>query len=206
MDSKGQFKVAILAKSNKRRNNKKDYGYCVAGIDESGKWIRFVADNDGDSLPEDVNIKVGQVILANGKRAPLTHQIENVVLDDFCVTKETVNQYVGSLTQVDEVGIFGSTDNQLTAIEMRNVNGTLRLIGVSKLEVYWEGSVDLKCKARYEYNGTYYDGMSMTDPSNYTKKGSAPKQIGKAHIVVSLPEQPPYIKFVAAIFPQRKYK
>ena len=35
-----------------------------------------------------------------------------------------------------------------------------------------------------------------------SNKGSSPKQIGEAHIVVSLPDSPAFNKFVAAIYPK----
>ena len=201
MKNKEQYKVAILTKSNKRRFDG-NYGFCVAGINETGEWIRLVDDKEGDSLPTDVKIEVGQVILAGGEWTPLAYQTENFVLDKFYVIHEDFDQYVGRLQQVDEEGIFGNTDNQLTISEMRRTTGTLRLIEVNDLEIYWEGA-NPKCKVRFKYSGTHYEGMAMTDPNSYTRKGSAPKQIGNAHIVVSLPAQPAYNKFVAAIFPQR---
>ena len=201
MNNKEQIKLAILTKSNKRRHND-DYGLCVAAIDESGEWIRLVADKEGDSLPTNTKLDVRQVLCVYGERAPLAYQIENFVLDDFYVINEDFNQYIRRLKQADEEGIFGNKANQVSKKDMTNIDGTLRLIEVKELAIYWEG-LDPKCKACFIYDGTRYEGMAMTDPNNYTRKGSEAKKIGNAYIVVSLPDQPAYNKFVAAIFPQK---
>ena len=199
MKSKERIKVAILTKSNKRRYDN-NYGFCVSGIDESGEWIRLVADKEGDSLPSNTGIEVGQVISVNGEWAPLVYQTENFVLDDFVIVHDNYYQYMNRLKQENEEGIFGNTANQVSISEMQRINGTLRLIAVEELGIYWEG-IDPKCKVRFKYDGTHYEGMAMTDPKSYTRKGSGAKQLGKAHIVISLPNQPAYNKFVAAIFP-----
>lgn len=196
-----KFKIAILTKSNKQRNNKKDFGYCVAGVTESGEWIRLVADKDGDSLPENIEIETMQVYLVNGEGASLAYQTENILLNDFRRVDDNFNQYINGLKQVDEVGIFGNTGNSLTDAEMQNINGTLRLIKVQNLEIYW--SQNQKCRVCFEYDRNRYEDVAMTDPNHYTRKGSPPKHIGNAYIVVSLPDARPYIKFVAAIYPTK---
>jgi hypothetical protein len=200
MQDTEQFKIAILTKSSKRRNNN-EYGCCIAGISESGEWIRLVADREGDSLPKDIGIDVKQVIIVNGKREPLAYQKENVVLSDFSITKENYIQYINKLEQEEEYGIFGNTLNSMNIAEMRNINTTLRFIYVQNLEIYWDGEITLKCKVRFIYNGNRYEGMPMTAYEYYTKKGSTPKYIGDAHIVVSLSNYSPFNKFVAAIYP-----
>ncbi|MDL2264238.1 hypothetical protein LJC31_06250 [Synergistaceae bacterium OttesenSCG-928-I11] len=197
-----EFKVAILAKSNKRRNNN-DYGYCIAGVTALGEWIRFVADENGDSVSQDEAIEVGQIILALGERAPLAYQTENVVLRDFNVIDKGFSKeffrYVNNIRPIKENGIFGNAAKRLTAEEMKHNNGTLRLLEVQSLEVYWDK--DKKCKALFNHNGIHFDGIPMTDPKHYTKKGSPPEYIGNACIIVSLPDEPVFNKFVAAIYP-----
>ena len=196
-----KFKIAILTKSNKRRRNGQ-YGCCIAGITEDGEWIRLVADKDGDSLPENIEIQVWQVVLAYGERAPLTYQTENVVLDHFDLVDDHINKYIRNLQQITEVGIFGNTSNRLSQEEMCEAKGTLRWIKVQNLEIYW--NEHNSCRVLFDYNGNYFEGISMTDPKQYTNKGSSPKQIGEAHIVVSLPDSPAFNKFVAAIFPSKR--
>jgi len=195
-----QFKVAILTKSNKHRDDG-GYGCCIAGVSETGEWIRFVADANGDSLPRNTEINTRQIILAEGWCAPLKYQTENVVLCDFHLLQGRVGDYVKNLKQTKEAGIFGNTANSLSYAEMSKITGTLRLIEVQNLEIYWNS--EQKCKVRFERGNTFYEAMPMTDPIYYTKKGSPPKAIGDAFIVVSLSEYPPFNKFVAAIYPKK---
>ncbi|MDR1840826.1 MAG: hypothetical protein LBQ86_02770 [Holophagales bacterium] len=207
-----RMKVAILAKSTKVRHDKVTYGYCVAGVNELGEWIRLVADHEGDSLiqadVDKTNLNVGKIFEVNVIRAPLKHQSENVVLVDFDfrLTNEDPNQYVGKLKQLNEVGIFGNLSYFLTNNDILNPNGTLRIIEVFNLVIYWDKND--KRKARFDYNGVKYEQMSMTDPKYYTRKGSLEEtSIGSAYIVVSFPEKPwtdgKYYKFVAAIYPKK---
>ena len=197
MNNEEQIKVAILTKSNKRRNDG-SFGFCVAGIDEYGEWIRLVADEDGDSLPIDVEISIGQVILITGKRVPLTYQTENFVLNKCSIVYgEDANQYVNKLRQGDEHGIFGNTSNQLSSAEMKHCKGTLRLVAVENLSTYRR--VDESCKCKFTYQGHLYNDVAMTDRGWYAKEGTE-RKIGKASIVVGLPNSPAFNKFVAAIF------
>jgi len=112
-----EIKAAIMAKSKKGRRNG-DHGYCVAGITEEGKWIRLVSDKGGDSLPEDVSFKVGQVIVADVESAPLAHQPENAVLGKWRTTKESSESYITGSKPASESCIFGNTANHLTEKEM----------------------------------------------------------------------------------------
>ena len=188
----------LICKSNKALHSG-DYGRCVAGITDAGEWIRLVSSENGDSIPEaDAElIPLEGVIEAEVVRAPLAHQIENAVLLKYTVTRESSEQFVRNLLQVNEKGVFGNTKSQLSALEAKRVDGTLRLIDVENLTTYRlaEGS----CKARFVYQGCQYIDMAMTDPNSYARPGSE-RAFGNAHIIVSLPEDQPYIKFIAAIY------
>ncbi|GHT01741.1 hypothetical protein AGMMS50276_30400 [Synergistales bacterium] len=194
------MKIAILARSNKRQHNN-DYGCCVAGITEQGKWIRLVADERGDSLPDSVRTpNVCTVIEANIIYAPLKYQIENAVLINWAeVRNEKIGDFVNKLFQPDERYLFGTQSNRLGPTEMNKSNGSLRLIQVNELEIYKSNSNSWKTK--FKYAGSYYEGISMTDPKHYSTG-----EIGTAIIVVSLPNDDGgysgYYKFVAAIYPK----
>ena len=195
------MKIAILTSSNKRCNNN-EYGRCISGVTKTGEWIRLVADKFGDSIRKDIAmlIPLGSVIEITFERAPLTNQIENVILKSFVVTQDTRTQYVQSVRRVNELGILGNTENRLSSSEMRNIVGTLRLIDVEGLVTY--RLPEENCKTKFVYQGHEYIKMSMTAPDYYAATGNE-RKIGNAYIVVSISEKPPHNKFVAAIYPHK---
>jgi hypothetical protein len=201
MGRKETLKLAIITNSCKSRHNR-EYGRCVAGVASTGEWVRLVSDISGDSIPvnEAKRIPICTVIQAKIERAPLKYQTENAVLSEFSVTQEDAKQYIQNIRSVNETGIFGSTSNQLEVSEMRCVKGTLRLIDAEDLKIYW--NYKNKCKTEFDCGGNHYD-LPMTDPNQYTKKGSPLKSIGKAYVVVSLSNDPPFNKFAAAIYPHK---
>ncbi len=100
-------------------------------------------------------------------------------------------------------GIFGNTLSYLGEEDIKNTAGTLRYIDASNVCIYWDERN--KCRTSFDYGGVTYTGLPMTDSSKYTIKGSPPKLIGEASLVVSMAEYPPYRKFVATIYPKKKY-
>jgi hypothetical protein len=198
MSKKETIKLAVLTCSNKARHDG-SHGSCVAGVTSSGKWIRLVSDADGDSIPEDdAEQMLYKVVEAEIEHAPLTYQTENAVLLNYSVTQDDVNPYIQNINTVNEFGIFGNKLNQLTEFEMRRNQGTLRLVVVEDLTTYRLESGN--CKAKFKYQGYEYNEIAMTDPEWYAAKGTE-RKIGKAHIIVSLPDSPAFNKFVAAIYP-----
>jgi hypothetical protein len=187
------LKIAILTRSNKRRNNG-EYGCCVAGITENGEWIRLVADRDGDSLPQDNSTPITKTVIdAKVAPTPLAYQPENAILDSWKLLSESTKAYVGKLAPTSEPFLFGNNSNRLSNDEIRQTNGSLRLIEVKDIIVY-DGK-----KCRFTHNGNQYEDISMTDPNCYAQEGTV-RSFGNATIVVSLPNSSPYIKFVAAIY------
>lgn len=193
-----RIKVAILAVSNKRRHDRSHYRYCVAGITENGEWIRLVADEDGDSLPDDIALRRSYVIDADVKYAPLKYQPENAILVNYKRINDEFNNYVKLLRPQAERYIFGNTLNRLNESEMKWANGSLRLVKVQNLEIYKKENGGYKVK--FVNKGVFYDNIAMTDPDYYKAK-----MIGDANIVISLPNDDGgfngYYKFVAAIYP-----
>jgi hypothetical protein len=191
------MKIAILARSNKRRHDK-SYGCCVAGITENGEWIRLVADEGGDSLPDDnTTPRVATVIEADIVQAPLEYQVENAILGYWnYIDNEDPNDYVSILVQPNEQYLFGSTCDKLNISERNKVEGSLRIVDVQALRTYKSEG----WRASFIYNGNEYE-ISMTAPNGYGKGGTV-KDFGDACIVVSTPKDSPFLKFVAAIYPQ----
>ena len=95
---------------------------------------------------------------------------------------------------------MGNNENQLSIFEMSATEGTLRFIDVQDLTTYRRSGEN--CRAKFVYRGYKYTEMSMTDPDCYAAVGTE-RNFGNAHIIVSLPEDSPYIKFVAAIYSHR---
>jgi hypothetical protein len=203
MSTKETIKLAILTKSNKSRHDG-GHGSCIAGVTSSGEWVRLVSDADGDSIPDIVakQIPIRKVIEAEIEHVPLTYQVENAVLLDYSVTQDDEKHYIRNMKTIDESGIFGNASNRLTSSEMRHNQGTLRLINVEDLAIYrFENE---NCKVKFKYQGCIYDEIAMTDPNWYAKRGSE-RFVGNAYIVVSLPDNPPFLKFIAAIYPPRSH-
>ncbi|MCL2203641.1 MAG: hypothetical protein FWB88_06850 [Defluviitaleaceae bacterium] len=195
-----RIKIAILAKSFKGKNNGKR-GYCVAGITEDGDWIRLVDDTYGDSLPNRVEFEVGQIIQAQVEPAPFAYQSENAILYDYSVIEGDWNDYIARLRQPNEPYVFVNNAGYLNELQMRKINGTLRLASVNALEIY-KNEGRSGCKASFMHKGKTYEDVSMTTPGFYTRDTM---HVGRADIVVSLPAEKGsytyYYKFIAAIFP-----
>ena len=197
----------ILASSNKRRRNN-DYGRCVAGITENGKWIRLVADGTGDSLPVHVGKKLKPflIINANVTFAPLKYQPENAILLDYSRIGNYESTYFNAAyNSHPEQYIFGNLSNRLSEDEMSRINGSLRMIKASDIEIYKNDKESWKIKFKhFKHDGNMttvlseYEDIAMTDPDFYRVK-----KIGAACIVLSLPSDKggysAYYKFVAAI-------
>ena len=199
MSTTEMIKLAILTRSNKRRDNN-DYGSCIAGVTATGEWIRLVSDKSGDSIPTTIaeQILIKTVIEAEIERAPLKYQPENCILLNHQPTQDNANPYIQSIRPVNEVGIFGNRYNQVQPTDMSAALGSLRFIKVENLSTYrYEGG---NCKAKFAYQGYLYEEMAMTAPGWYAAVGRE-RTFGNAYIVVSLPNTPAFNKFVAAIYP-----
>ena len=196
------MRIAIITRSNKGRADG-SYGCCVAGITEYGKWIRLVADENGDSLPNNnstpkVNTVI-EVIDATIKYVPLELQPENAILGNYRKIADDVNidKCINLVGLSTEEYIFGALYNCLNDEEMKRINGSLRFYKVNNLEIY--RNEKNKWKVKFSYNGNGYYDIAMTDPNHYQVKF-----IGNAYIVVSLPNESidfRWYKFVARIIP-----
>ena len=198
-------KIIILTKSAKRCHDGR-FGYCVAGVSiESGgryRWIRLVSDKNGDSIPDDGSFPFNplDVVEADVFPCPLNNQIENFEFKNvkkFGVAKPSI------LSKIYNVILHSFFGNMRKSVEA-NVGYSLSMLHVKQLEIYRD--VNDKQRADFYKGNNKADGIAMTDYSeNYrfcTRKGTKErKKITEAYIVVSLPSNPPYIKFIAKIFP-----
>ena len=204
-------KILILAKSNKKRHDG-TYGKCVAGVSlEPGdgyKWIRLVADRQGDSLLDSqFPYETLDVIDVELYPCPLGNQIENCC---FRVYEKTGHISVDGLRNIFEKmphSFFGSMSD--SAISPHN---SLTILLAKNLHIHWLERAGRKYqKVDFDMGNNHATNISMTDPEHYTNKDQgATKDILLAICVASLPSEPSfqdyYPKFIAAIFPIEDYQ
>lgn len=203
-----KFTLIVMTKSSKFR------GYCVAGIDVFGNWVRLVsADTAVDgAIPleymqtdDGKEIQVLDMIEVHVvKKVPKEYQRENVLID-LSIRPKLIKSGI-SLDDVlimhpleNHSEIFASKFSYATSIylDLKQVKYSLIIINVKKLELY---SINHKRKADFIYKGYKYNEISVTDPCYYNKEDRV--IINNAIIVVSIGNQfhNKYYKFIAHIF------
>ena len=207
--------IVILTKS------RKDNGYCVAGLDiKTGKWVRLVSDDKGGAIlslhaqyqntPE--LCKPLDVVSADiVEEVPYKNHTEDCHINIMTMNKHGVMPLaeVVSLHPPEEHEyIFGNGSTYLTEDEMQrhNFGYSLIFIRVKRLTVHVRKN---SSKADFEYNGTYYQGMNITDPeysAEFTGGLTYSAGLGSGYLVVSMATKPyrnkrRYYKFVAKVFP-----
>jgi hypothetical protein len=195
------MKFIVLTKSAKRMHND-EYGYCVAGLDEQGGWVRLVSDEDGDSLPvlDCGYFECLDVIDIEATPCPIKYQPENMKLEQIngIVGRYTIERLVERFGVSAEKYCFVNNKSVLSENERRLAKTSLMLVKVSQFKVY-KNDKD-KYKAQFIYNDVTYTNFSITD--NRSKRL---KEYEEAYIVVSLPSVTNgyfgYFKFIAAIYP-----
>ena len=198
-------KILLLTKSSKRKNNNQ-YGSCVAGVDyDTMEFIRLVADKEGDSLTDGEMLwKPLDIIQCdiNGPY-PIGNQVENYVVDTNTVKKVNYKDiaFIKKLYEEDKFqrkSFFGNMSDRIANTEL--LGYSLSVIMVKDLVVYR----DDKYRADFAIGDNKASNISMTDPDYYkTAKNatkSKPISIGNSIIIVSLPSDTPYCKFIAKIF------
>lgn len=204
--------IVILTKSSKHGK------YCVAGIDfETGNWIRLVSndkDSDGALSEKDMLINDGickpldLVRVEILKSVPKGCQTENhlIVSGKRWIKLDTL-----SLDEVLELhkpkessNIFGNTMPYISGID--RMSHSLFLAEVTNLEIHqYEYDGRTKTRASFVYNNRNYVDMRVTDPDYYSLPDCV---FDRAYIVFSIPNQDfdgKYYKFMAKIFPRKKY-
>lgn len=203
--------MVVLTKSSKYGSN------CVAGIDlVNGNWVRLVTEDDasyGAVSDEDLICKDGRnVEVLDVIDAPILGmcndcvQPENVLLD--------LNTYIeikGRMT-MDEVlkihplerkrNILGNDYGYITEARVNTVGYSLIMVEVFDLVISQEENPygKPKTKARFIYQETEYENMSVTDYKFYSIQSGTMYE--RAILVVSIgtPYNGRYYKFVSAIF------
>lgn len=207
------IRMVVLTKSSKYGQN------CVAGIElNNGNWVRLVTEDEnshGAVSDKNLTCEDGSIVnLFDVINAPIIRrdgnfiQPENVLLD--------VNTYitiVGSMTlgQVLNIhpletrtNILGNEYAYITATRVGQVGYSLTMVGVSDLLITKEENAlgKPKTKAKFCYQGTTYENMSVTDHRFYNVPNLS--RYGNAIIIVSIgtPYNDRYYKFVSAIYVQ----
>lgn len=207
----GKIRMVVLTKSSKYGNN------CVAGINLSnGSWVRLVTEDEtshGAVSDEDLICEDGKSVeVLDVIDAPITGicndcvQPENVLLD-----LNTYIEIIGRMT-LDEVlevhplerkrNILGNDYAYITETRVDTVGYSLIIVEVFDLVISQEENPfgKPKTKAKFVYQGTEYENMSVTDNKFYSVQSET--KFERAIIVVSIgtPYNNKYYKFVSAIF------
>lgn len=186
--------ICILTKSLKDRE------YCVAGIDvTNGGWIRLVSSKDGGAFPkemlDDDKINVLDIVEVDLiDKAPYKIQRENWLVN---LDKEIKKVYKISISEVKKIHkpenpdkIFYNASSSLTQDEIKQVDHSLEMINVKRLEfdVYDKGDQRPHFRVNFEYNNNKYT-LCLTDPK-YRNEDFNKIVIPSATIIVSLPAAP----------------
>jgi hypothetical protein len=190
--------LTVIAKSDKHT------GYCVAAIDEKGRFIRLVRDEEGHALAEEqCGFKKLDRILVDITHAPLKHQRENYILNELLNVRPPIlvpDSVVAFLQK--PAHIFTTENPWLTEEEMLRQRSTFLFAEVTDLHIYEND--EEKHKADFIFRGTEYKGFSITDPAFKTME----RRIKRAALLFSLPDaaytrygNELYYKFICAVYP-----
>ncbi|WP_251496524.1 dual OB domain-containing protein [Otoolea muris] len=207
----GNIRMVVLTKSSKYGNN------CVAGIDLSnGDWIRLVTEDEASHGAVSDN----DLICEGGRSVEVLDVIDVPILGmcNDCVQPENVlldlDTYIeikGRMT-LDEVlkihplerkrNILGNDYGYITEARVNTVGYSLIIVEVFDLVITQEENPygKPKTKAKFIYQGTEYENMSVTDQKFYSIRSGS--KFERAILVVSIgtPYNSRYYKFVSAIF------
>jgi hypothetical protein len=200
-------KILLLTKSRKRKNNG-EYGNCVAGIDdESMEFIRLVFDASGDSLTnKEMPFEPLDIIQCEVKGPyPICCQVENHIVNVNTIEKigRRNIEFIKKLYEENKFQRKSFFDNMNNYVaDAKSLGHSLSVIMVKNLALYKDDNS--KHRADFTIGNNKADNISMTDPDyyRYTKNATknTPFLVDNAIIIVSLPSDSPYNKFVAKIF------
>ena len=177
------MKVCLLTKSDKHN------GYCVAGVNTKGDWVRLVSTKSGEAIKGNFPYAIASWIEVKGERAPLVNQPENYLLSEVTKTSDynIKSKCIGELSENKfNPNLFGNVSHCLKSNEIKNIRHQLTAVFVEKLQIYKNENENFKSK--FVYNGDTYENMSLTD-SRYYKECF----FDKAALIVS---HPIYLIFV----------
>lgn len=209
---------AVLTKSAKHHE------LCIAGIDwNTGEFIRIVTldkDTDGAVPKDKFHYENGKEIACFDliKISVSAHdgnelQPENLIWDqstkiDF-IKKVNLHDVLEKHPAEKQDFIFGDTYSYTNLQTLEKTKKSLILAEVEDFQVYLvdvtykdevtgELKTITKTKAKFSYNGKYYENISVTDPKYYLTE----KAFDNAYIIVSSGNEYKgyYYKWVAAIY------
>lgn len=172
-------KVILLTKSLKNG------GYCVAGIDYyTGQWIRLVSGNqETKGALEKCGVPykpLDIVIVDNITPMPIQYQPENYLIEEpygiegFYAWKKIgeydINKLVERYANNTNRYILYNNNVHFCKEEVAGVEHSLEFVEITQVVIYTifnEVTQKNKTKANFIYNGTSYNGMSVTDPDYY---------------------------------------
>ena len=191
----GNIRMVVLTKSSKYGNN------CVAGIDLSnGDWIRLVTEDEASHGAVSDN----DLICEGGRSVEVLDVIDVPILGmcNDCVQPENVlldlDTYIeikGRMT-LDEVlkihplerkrNILGNDYGYITEARVNTVGYSLIIVEVFDLVITQEENPygKPKTKAKFIYQGTEYENMSVTDQKFYSIRSGS--KFERAILVVSI--------------------
>lgn len=182
-------KLLILA------NSRKNSGRCVAGKDENGKWFRITR-SGGGAIPlcEAKQYDILKFVEFDGMSCKPSIKL-NYHSED-CIYKGA--KILGNFSPSDldfyldtPSTIFGS-GRQLNWEDAKKLGYSLLFVKVQNLNIKWidSGNGDMKLRADFNYNGTKYVNICVTD-SNFESRFEASgyshvETYDEAYITVSL--------------------
>lgn len=129
--------ILILAKSHKRTHDGR-FGKCIAGIIRDGgryKWVRLVADKDGDAVPEDeFKFNVLDVIEADLTPCPLKVQVENHMFSNARKVKTVTMKEVYQIYLKMEHSFFGSYKSTYDGVP----DHSLTMLQINDIRIFWQ--------------------------------------------------------------------
>lgn len=203
--------MVVLTKSSK-------FGkYCVAGFNlNNGNWIRLVTNDKashGAVATENLVCNDGSIVqVLDVIDVPVLGpcqdaiQPENVLIDLDKNIEFVQNMSLDDVLRIHPLEnrsyILGNVNFYVEAAQIESVGYSLTIVEVSNLEIIQEENPlgNHKTKAYFDYNGSKYVHMSVTDEQFYSVNSGT--KFDKAILVVSIgtPFNNNYYKFVSAIY------
>lgn len=208
------MRMVVLTKSSKYNN------YCVAGFDiDTGNWVRLVSDDEsiqGALRPRHIaynrkkEVEVLDVIeVATLGSEGNSLQPENVLIDQTHPNIVTFIKHVDIMQVKKHFGtnnpryLFGTVGYYVPEQEIVNLGYSLLFVEVTNLMINHirNDEDNPKTKASFNYNGSAYRYLAVTDPQYYCVDNGT--EYGRALLVISIgaPYNGKHYKFVAAIYP-----
>lgn len=200
-------RILILTRSDKRREDG-SFGCCVAGLslmpEDNLKWIRLVASETGNSLSQNFEYKPLDIIEVEILRyCPVGVQNENYLIDEHApigfIKKTTIARVERAYdNNAIKHSFFGNMDKKVEGVPA----ATLAMIKAKDVDIYRDNAGNETRRVDFNVGNNRAVGVAMTDPEFNVPKGSGEhKQYDAALLVVSLPKEYPYTKFVAKVLP-----